>query len=515
MIDFEKILNKKKFTGKDLGCIDIASKLVAYNEVKESNCPFQFQHPPVDPNFIRNEVKNLSEEEYKVYRGYLYIQQWINLTQPLSLAQAQQVDTCYYRLLSFVENATTAEDIYNYIEELPLIVTSKEYNEQWDKRFKERTNPAYIVTYSVLDLIFIATDYYLKPLFVANPPNFYDMFFQLEHDKPVTDPHILDKWKKDKAPTKWQIIQAGNLGQYYDTKDPESLKAFINEFPEVKNRVLQDFYDGHTAKKIKNIQDIKKKVSISELRLLDPEALANLRFSWKELYDNNFYDFRAKETNDQAIFKDYQRALKNGVAVLKYKPDTARIDQFGDYNPPSVKNTLRAISLEAFFTKDDQETNPAIELVAQARSLLMQSIYFLKGFNLILDWIAKMYGPEEVLTIKAPMDGIQKKVDNLNKLIIELYQRIQKIDYDDPELKAKKLEVLRLYFRPFNLSKLTIPPRKIRQAKENMKYFRGFMESRLDPYIQVCYYDPRDQPKELFMDLDKAAANTIEKGAGQ
>ena len=63
-------------------------------------------------------------------------------------------------------------------------------------------------------------------------------------------------------------------------------------------------------------------------------------------------------------------------------------------------------------------------------------------------------------------------------------------------------EVLRDIFQPLDLKKLRIPEEKLERAKQNMKDFKGFKDSSIDPYLQLCIYKPEYEEEELI-DFDE------------
>lgn len=609
MLNIDRLLKKKGWTGAELGRLELANTALAYKKAVETNNPEQ--ELVISRAEFEKMLSTLKDPvQGRTYNGYISIHNWISNTMQVAMAQSQQAQLQFDKLWSFIQNAITAEDLYSYIEELPLIMTEKQYKETVEKRIQEILKPdGEDIANNVLQLIFDALDYYIKLLETTprakNPLKPLRKKLNKEY---VRDPHILEKynrvrglgyytledgtrsdkvspteWRELITPTifklinedsqlgekeaefikqsirerrlitdarymyegdlseseaqkkrqqdevregfikacqwhyyedspeglltKWEVLEEGEIPEYYkyyEATDEEALemcKAFVAEFPTVVQALLED---------------MGKRYGMENLKDLPVEKWLGTVYSWEDLYKADFYGFRATQTDDTVIFNGNKRALFNGVAIVA--PSTlgscTRIDpETGYYIAPDLRKSLLPLSLEAFFT-DSEDYSDNVDTVEQARSLLKSSVYFVDGFNKALELISSLYGVEEVKLFSIPTDGIKESVEALNGSIYMLYRRIKNTDYEEPGLREKKLEVLREIFQPVDLKKLRIPEEKLEQAKQNMKDFKGFKDSSIDPYLKLCIYDPEDEEEEAFIDLDKEPDPTDEDGEG-
>ena len=609
MLNIDRLLKKKGWTGAELGRLELANTALAYKKAVETNNPEQ--ELVISRAEFEKMLSTLKDPvQGRTYNGYISIHNWISNTMQVAMAQSQQAQLQFDKLWSFIQNAITAEDLYSYIEELPLIMTEKQYKETVEKRIQEILKPdGEDIANNVLQLIFDALDYYIKLLETTprakNPLKPLRKKLNKEY---VRDPHILEKynrvrglgyytledgtrsdkvspteWRELITPTifklinedsqlgekeaefikqsirerrlitdarymyegdlseseaqkkrqqdevregfikacqwhyyedspeglltKWEVLEEGEIPEYYkyyEATDEEALemcKAFVAEFPTVVQALLED---------------MGKRYGMENLKDLPVEKWLGTVYSWEDLYKADFYGFRATQTDDTVIFNGNKRALFNGVAIVA--PSTlgscTRIDpETGYYIAPDLRKSLLPLSLEAFFT-DSEDYSDNVDTVEQARSLLKSSVYFVDGFNKALELISSLYNVEEVKLFSIPTDGIKESVEALNGSIYMLYRRIKNTDYEEPGLREKKLEVLREIFQPVDLKKLRIPEEKLEQAKQNMKDFKGFKDSSIDPYLKLCIYDPEDEEEEAFIDLDKEPDPTDEDGEG-
>lgn len=611
MTDINRLLKKKGWTGAELGRLEIANSALAYDKALKSNSITQ--EPIVSNADFRKMLATIKDpEEARIYNGYISIHQWINSTGQMAIAQDQQAQLCYHKLWMYIENAITAEDLYSYIEELPCIMTEKQYKETVEKRTQELLHEdGEDIEDNVLQLVFDAIEYYTK-LLESNPkarnplkPLKKKLEKELVHDHNILDrynevrglgyytledgtrsdrvsptewarlvsptvfqaidedPEIgekeaellkdsilerrvlanaklmfeedlteaeADKKRQEEETkkgllkacqwhyyedspegllTKWEVLVQNNLMEYYpyyedEVTDEEALemcKAFVAEFPTVVKAILEDMG--------------KKYPSFSKLKDLPVEEWLDTYASWEDLYKADFYGFKKMYVDDSSIFEGNRRAVFNGIAILRPSDllnKSPRISpETGYYVAPNLRQSLLPISLEGFFPESEHYADN-VDRIEDIRETLLQSLYFVQGYNKLLDLIATMFNIEEVKIFKRPLELYTNSVEALNNSIYMLYKRIKDTDYEDKELRDKKLEVLKDILYPVDLKKLAIPKKKITQAKKVMKDFVGFKDDTQDPYFQLCIYDPtavKDEP------VDWDAESEDEDGEGE
>lgn len=571
MLNIDRLLKKKGWTGEELGRLELANTL---NMFSQSLQGIQEPVPIVSKADFRKMLDTITDPiEGRIYNGYISIHEWFSTAYTYATANEQQAHLNFNELMTTITNAITAESVYEYVSELPLIMTEKQYKQTVEQRTEEILAKDGETAFNLFNLLVKALDYYIRQLQKeprkANPLK--PLKKKLEAEK-VTDPLILTKYNKvmeygyletpdgkrsdklsseewinalmpdnipynpeaekerrilthahfmytegmsfdeaDRAvykasvergatiePTfhyypeppedlnKWEILETGDLGEYYVSlwgEEREGLsyeesivadaKDFIKEYPTVVKALLEDM-----EKYIEGVSSI------------PVEEWVNQLYSWRDLYRVNAYGFREMYTGDIAIFDGNRRAQLNGIAILK--PNSIwcnRIDrETGFYKAPEIRNILSNISLEAYFT-DAEDYAVNVEKLERARKLLLDSYYFIKGYNLAIDLIADRFKLEELEVAKLSTDNLEERIQALNSSIELLYKRIKETDYEDEELKAKKLEVLKDVFTPISLDGLEIPEEKIEKAKADMKDFKAFKDEMLDLRLTLCYRD--------------------------
>lgn len=571
MLNIDRLLKKKGWTGEELGRLELANTL---NMFSQSLQGIQEPVPIVSKADFRKMLDTITDPiEGRIYNGYISIHEWFSTAYTYATANEQQAHLNFNELMTTITNAITAESVYKYVSELPLIMTEKKYKQTVEQRTEEILAKDGETAFNLFNLLVEALDYYIRQLQKeprkANPLK--PLKKKLEAEK-VTDPLILTKYNKvmeygyletpdgkrsdklsseewakalmpDNRPynpeaekerrilthahfmytegmsfeeadsavykasvergetieptfhyypeppedlNKWEILETGDLGEYYVSlwgEEREGLsyeesivadaKDFIKEYPTVVKALLEDMEQY-----------------IEGVSSIPVEEWVNQLYSWRDLYRVNAYGFREMYTDDIAIFDGNRRAQLNGIAILK--PNSigcTRIDrETGFYKAPDIRNILYSISLEQYFT-DAEGYAESLEKLERAKKLLLDSLYFLKGYNLALDLIADRFKLEELEVAKLSTDNLEERIQALNSSIELLYKRIKETDYEDEELKAKKLEVLKDVFTPISLDGLEIPEEKIEKAKADMKDFKAFKDEMLDLRLTLCYRD--------------------------
>lgn len=576
MADIKRLLNKKGWTGKELGILELANMATLFRQRMSGN---PNPTPLVTKGQFQKMLSSITDStQGRIYNGYIAIHEWLSLAYNIALTNEQQAQLRFKSLSSYVIEASIAEDTYSYIESLPVIMTEKQYNEAVEagRRHWLKEEVGTPRGDSVLALVFRAFEYYaeklekeptkanpLKPIrkkylsqtvksplilsrFNEATENGYyiledgrrsDQMTDEEWQAAVTTPRMNQALKEmheaeliqpgfqgvtaeeiarqrlidraniiynggtnrdadeaqekkdyeaglaipakfvlyDEPPadlTKWDFLSDGcavyevysaSLGGMAENPDEYIAEArdFIAEFKELVALLLKDI-DG---------KFFKGEPGLSSLPL---EKWESTVFDWEQLYEKDFYGFRAETDRTDIIWDGNRRAQMNGVAILKPTSfSERRLDENGYYLPPQIRKTLSDHSLEAFFTDADGYADRADE-IEEGREALLDSYYYIMGYNTAIDMIASYYEVPELSTFKLNLNGIADKIDALNSIVPMLYMRIKDTQYEDETLKERKLQVLKDFFPPLDYKSLTIPQENIEQVKRLFDDFQAF-----------------------------------------
>ena len=602
MINVEKLLKKKGWTGKELGRLELAMTLNALSKsLQGDTSPERI----VSEAEFRKMLDTITDPyQGKIYNEYITIHEWFATNYSYAVANEQQALFMHNKLMNTLTNAMLAENVYEYISQLPAIFTEKQYKDLVTARTKEILTPnGETLGFNVFNLVELAIDYYvrqlskeprkknpLKPLkkkleaervtdshilsryVEVTGLGYYEMedgtrsdqltkgewrskvyeafiksdifqkvlekedelkqsgkmarittenelkyFEDTEQDTQSTienmqlayvelveqvklppeeylnefaDYCIIAKWHFYDTPpedlNKWEVLEAGDLYEYYTTlagdgsqeMQIDDITAFKEEFPEVVEAILEDM--EHYIKGVKS--------------MTASEWIDN-GYSWEELYKLDMYGFRSMYADDVSIFEGNERAIFNGIAIVR--PSTLlerspRIDpETGYYKPPKA-DKITALGLEQYFTDNENYADNVRELEL-TRKRLIEAIYFYKGFDKILDLIISYYDVDEFNLVRFDVSQIEAKVKAFNGLLVTLYDQIKHTNYEDKELKEKKLEVLRDVFTPIDISKIKIPKYRIDRAITDIKEKRAFVGGMTDIRVTLCYMPSKEE----------------------
>ena len=584
MADIKRLLNKKGWTGRELGILELTNMAVMFRQALEGKEP----QPLVEQAQLRKMINTITDRQQgQVYNGYISIHEWLSIRYNIAQTQLQQAQLQYRTLAGYVTDATLAEDVYSYIEQLPAIMTQKQYDdtraERIEAHFKDTDGEE--LYSNVFNLVERAIAYYSRQLqreprkpnplkairkkYVSQPvksklirsrwnelmgEGYYtiedgsgrrsDQMTAEEWQEAITTPTMKkalrdmratdgsgtvltqqvaamrlidrakvifdggteeeagkDRQRKDyerglatpvkwhyyeEAPAdlmKWDVIEQelllelypadldGSGDEYSESNFTASMEDFVAEFRELVTAILKDI-DKHYFKGERGLSDLPIKEWLTTL------------YDWRQLYEKDFYGERAETEADTSIFDGNKRALFNGIAILRASDlldRSPRINESGYYVEPDIRHTLSNFTLEAFFPEaEDYADN--IDIAETARQTLIESYYHLKGYNLTLELIARFYDVPEMTVFQMGIDGIEDKIRAFNELVPILYKKITDTDYQDGELKAKKLQVLKDFFQPIDYEALTIPAENVEQAEELLKDFAAFKPENTDRF---------------------------------
>lgn len=160
-VSISKLLNKKGWTGKELGRIEIANMVKIFTE---NRAGVKNPEPIVQMDKLRSMVRSLeTNAQINDYNGYVSIHRWLIDRHNAALASRLQALFYITRLQHYINSSLMALRVYDYISKLPIIMTQKQYEDAKknakDKWIKGEDGSGEI-GYSLLGLLFTAFYYY-------------------------------------------------------------------------------------------------------------------------------------------------------------------------------------------------------------------------------------------------------------------------------------------------------------------------------------------------------------------
>ena len=134
MADIKRLLNKKGWTGRELGILELTNMCIIFQQALEGKEP----KPLVEQAQFKKMLSTITDRQQgQVYNGYISIHEWLSIRYNIAQTQLQQAQLQYRTLAGYVTDATLAEDVYRYIEQLPAIMTEKQYRDARETGLKK------------------------------------------------------------------------------------------------------------------------------------------------------------------------------------------------------------------------------------------------------------------------------------------------------------------------------------------------------------------------------------------
>lgn len=611
MTDIKRLLNKKGWTGRELGILELTNMAVMFRQALEGKEP----QPLVEQAQLRKMINTITDRQQgQVYNGYISIHEWLSIRYNIAQTQLQQAQLQYRTLVGYITDATLAEDVYRYIEQLPAIMTEKQYRDAREAGLKKwlydedgtergdslaaliergisfytkqlQTNPAKPNPLKAIRKKYIAEPVKSKLILEGYNEVMGEGYYTIEDGSGRrSDTMTAEEWqdaittpamkkalrdmratdgsgteftqriaaqrlierakvifeggteadadgaqqKKDyerglatpvkwhyyeEAPadlTKWDIVEAGLMYFYgglfcgMDVSEGEylaELEDFLTEFRELADAIIADIEKLYlTGKDPLQPLPVEGREPLKDIASLPLQDWSSTVFSWGDLYKLDVYGFKKDAEADTTIFDGNKRAILNGIAILRASDlldRSPRINESGYYVEPDIMHTLSNFTLEAFFPEaEDYADN--LEIVETARQTLIESYYHLKGYNYALEIIASFYDVPEIAIFQMNTSGIEDKIRAFNGLVPILYKKILDTDYEDKELKERKLQVLKDLFQPIDYEALTIPEEKKEAAQQLLVDFKAFQPENANRFDgMLCTLpEPEDEDGE-------------------
>ena len=195
-MNIDKLLKKQGWTGEELGRLAIANTFTGFSQALQG---VKDPKPLISDADFTKMINTIKEpEEGRAYNDYLKIHDWIRTTYNMAIAQEQQAQLNFNKLLSILSNAMIAEDLYKYIEKLPAIMTEKQYKDLVASRTEEILHPdGEDIGFNVFNLLEQSLLFYMgllqKEPRKKNPLK--PLKKKLEKEL-VTDPRILSRYNE-------------------------------------------------------------------------------------------------------------------------------------------------------------------------------------------------------------------------------------------------------------------------------------------------------------------------------
>ena len=133
MADIKRLLNKKGWTGRELGILELTNMAVQFKQALKG----EERKPLIEEAQFQKMINDIKDPvQGREYNGYIAIHEWLTVQYNIAQTQLQQAQLQFRTLEGYITRAILAEDVYRYIAKLPVIMTQKQYEETKAERIK-------------------------------------------------------------------------------------------------------------------------------------------------------------------------------------------------------------------------------------------------------------------------------------------------------------------------------------------------------------------------------------------
>lgn len=330
-MDINALLRKKSWSGKELGILEITNMCYKFKQGSAG-----LDNPLIDDQtFSIMLEKNIkTKEDAREYSEYMDIHKFISLVHNVKHSSIQQLQLRHKIILDYIQNAIHAEDIYYYIDELPVIMTEKQYKEEREKRLQKIIAN---ITYTPMEILLILLNKYIDS-YKKNPrkANPLKQLFKKYAIELIKSKHTLRRYN-EKTDNGYYTLPDGRRSDQMSEEEwnsiikaeEEKIKRKINKSSEdIKQkrfiRKVKAVYNGMTPHEAdKTIKEQDGLVVKTEWHIYEepPKDLTK----WEVLANNDFiYElYNPKKSDDiKAFIEDYEELaelLKDEIDRLYFK----------------------------------------------------------------------------------------------------------------------------------------------------------------------------------------------------
>lgn len=243
MADVKKILRKRKWTGREVGIIELTNLSVVFDQILRG----KEQKPVVSDDDIQEMKNSLTDaHDIAVYNQYIAVHKWLSMhfymMQTQFVQAAWQAETLEHMTLE----AYIAESANEYMEKLPAIMTGKQYEDFKASRiedyFKDADGNERMAT--AYDLILDATLYYLH-LMEDNPEaaNPLKAVKKKYLEQPIKSEYILTNWN-DVMENGYYTLPDGRRSDEMEPEEWEKVTANTMTFDDIAKEHAQLIFNG-------------------------------------------------------------------------------------------------------------------------------------------------------------------------------------------------------------------------------------------------------------------------------
>lgn len=430
--EIRKILNKKKWTGVEVGRVFFNSAMLAM-------IPDSDRDMIVPVSKIDEMARTLTKRAFSNYKTYLMIYSWVKEAIHEARQKVLYAKLRSEELLPPLYDGEAAAIMGKAMETVPVIMTETQYQADRNRRIADIISKANSVKYSPGELLLMGIEYYLDTKAGQESQR------QTFNKKGLEEIAAFNKEYSSLKAMGVDVMDGNIIG--LPEAVSEAITRIENKYPYivegVRNRLIDRFPE---------IGD-----------LTTDEEWNTPSYTGYDLIRAN-YMTASNLLDDSRLFLDNYRATKNGIAVLKPALNAANVDEEGRYtsNYWTIQKILKALSI-SYYSREEGGKD-LYETMKSVRKGFSEALYWLDGYNNTLDMIAKIYKIPKISIMKVHYKEVIDRANLYNYHVKNLESLLQECaetsDIEKSE-KKKNLDTLHDVFSLVSNDEVVVSEEKI------------------------------------------------------
>ena len=244
-MNINKLLQKKKLTGEEIGKAVIASLCYTYKSILTGKGQ-QTLFSDADLKKMMESIK--TNADVTAYNSYIDFNRFIIKQNAVMIAKEECIEVTIQKLMGIIGTAGAVEDMYNQLSKQPVILTQKQYNDLAEKKrndffLDDNRKEGYYSLFNILDdaINYLVTE-------TINNPNFdspiREVLEKYQHE-PVIDERILTKYNEVMGNGYYTLVDSGIRSD--EVSEREWQELLINK---EMRKVLYDTEDSYLVERI-------------------------------------------------------------------------------------------------------------------------------------------------------------------------------------------------------------------------------------------------------------------------
>lgn len=191
---------------------------------------------------------------------------------------------------------------------------------------------------------------------------------------------------------------------------------------------------------------------------------------------------------DLSICEEFRSYLRSQQANTAHTKDGSRPEaQDGTFSvPPSLRHVFDNFGIEAFLS-ESKGCNENIDIVREARETLLDSYYFLRGFNISIQMIGDYYEVPDVCAFCEDTRLIEELMDEFNGMSGAFHEKLTAQAQDGMEDVEEKFHISESLFYSVDYQSIKVPQSLIKQVQDSLPGFMAFTTERASSFDIILY----------------------------